>query len=635
MAARFLVSGGTGNWNSTTNWSGSSGGASGASFPVNGDTVTFDTASANAPMTINVASACTSIAISNYTGTLTFTNNLTVAGSITLGANMVFAGAGILVASETGTLTSNGKTVSVPMNLAPATAPGCTFTLADDWTNTSTVTIGSNNSTSGCVVNGNKFNCTNLTSTAASNRIVSGTTEFVMNATGTLSGIINFQNNLTINTAGTITIGNLQWGGATFKRTAGTVTVTSGTTLTTTASNSTFDLSNVTFYNLAQLGGSNPTYTLTSDLTVSNLYTTNAGAPIWNTSTGKKLFIASLTATTSCNVTGTAAIEFYATGTWSSTGTNAIIQNNVNFNATGGTITISGNIYYNTGTMTYVAGTVTTTGSTLNLGATCTLATNGMSWNNIIVSGISVTLSNPLTALGNVSPSGNVNFNFNGSTFTIGGDINLGAQTSTNVAGTTSWILNGTGTITGQSTTGTFASSLQINTSGTITISGTFNYSTGTFLYTSGTMAGTGNINFKTTSPTVTLNSLFTFAGGITTAIDVTFGGSAGWTLGLFRASAGNNIILTFGNTYTMAANGTLTLVGSAAANIVFKSSSPGNRVIFTVPISVTQDVGYTAATDINSSAAATVWDFAGTLSNDLNWSLLTAQNTIGYVQIR
>ena len=42
MAARFWVTGGTGNWNSTTNWSLLSGSLSGASVPGSGDTATFD-----------------------------------------------------------------------------------------------------------------------------------------------------------------------------------------------------------------------------------------------------------------------------------------------------------------------------------------------------------------------------------------------------------------------------------------------------------------------------------------------------------------------------------------------------------------------------------------------------------------
>ena len=116
MAARFLVPGGDGQWNSTTNWSATSGGASGASFPVAADTVTFDINSANAPMTVNVASACLSFTASNYTGTLTVSNTLTVSGTtntgnITLSAGMTITGTGTIIKKPTGTtgvITSNG-----------------------------------------------------------------------------------------------------------------------------------------------------------------------------------------------------------------------------------------------------------------------------------------------------------------------------------------------------------------------------------------------------------------------------------------------------------------------------------------------------------------------------------------------
>ena len=41
-------------------------------------------------------------------------------------------------------------------------------------------------------------------------------------------------------------------------------------------------------------------------------------------------------------------------------------QNNLTINSPSGTITISGNVYYNTGTLTHITGTVITKNSTLN-----------------------------------------------------------------------------------------------------------------------------------------------------------------------------------------------------------------------------------------------------------------------------
>jgi hypothetical protein len=69
--------------------------------------------------------------------------------------------------------------------------------------------------------------------------------------------------------------------------------------------------------------------------------------------------------------------------------------------------------------LTYTAGTVVTTGSTLNIAASTTLATNGMSWNNITpTNAITLTLTNTLVANGTLTLSSNTNFATSG--FTVG-----------------------------------------------------------------------------------------------------------------------------------------------------------------------------------------------------------------------
>lgn len=116
MAARYLVSGGNGNFNSSTNWSTLSGGASGASFPTSVDDIIIDANSANAPITVNVLSACKSFTASNYTGTWSLTNNLSIngttnTGNITLSNGMIITGSGSFIKIPTGTtgvITSNG-----------------------------------------------------------------------------------------------------------------------------------------------------------------------------------------------------------------------------------------------------------------------------------------------------------------------------------------------------------------------------------------------------------------------------------------------------------------------------------------------------------------------------------------------
>ena len=127
MAARYLVSGGTGNWNSTTNWSATSGGASGASFPVAGDSVIIDANSVNTNLTVNVASACATLTCSNYTGNLTFTNTLSTTGNLVFSTGMTTSGAGSLsVGTNTFSITSNG------VRLRNFTGVSPTITLNDD-----------------------------------------------------------------------------------------------------------------------------------------------------------------------------------------------------------------------------------------------------------------------------------------------------------------------------------------------------------------------------------------------------------------------------------------------------------------------------------------------------------------------
>jgi hypothetical protein len=89
MAARFWVTGGTGNWNSTTNWSATSGGASGASVPGSGDTAAFDANSGSDTVTLDISPDIQTLTCTGFTGTLAFGTNtisLNSTGTIFTGA---------------------------------------------------------------------------------------------------------------------------------------------------------------------------------------------------------------------------------------------------------------------------------------------------------------------------------------------------------------------------------------------------------------------------------------------------------------------------------------------------------------------------------------------------------------------
>ena len=120
MAARFWVNGGVdNNWSTIGNWSLTSGGAGGQAVPTTSDDVTLD-GNGNVDCTLNSSSrVCKTLTVTaGYTATMTFTNQLTVSGSTTLGANMIIAGAAKLIINTTGTLTSNGKIWPNDLDLA-------------------------------------------------------------------------------------------------------------------------------------------------------------------------------------------------------------------------------------------------------------------------------------------------------------------------------------------------------------------------------------------------------------------------------------------------------------------------------------------------------------------------------------
>ncbi len=143
MANRYWV-GGSASWDGTagTKWSSTSGGAGGASVPTSADDVFFTSSSTG---TVTIASGNTgakSINCTGFTGTLTGTAAISVAGSMTLVSGMTYSHTGIVTFTGTGTLNTAGKTFSgIVVN-----GSGITLTLASALNTSSrtiTVTSGS------------------------------------------------------------------------------------------------------------------------------------------------------------------------------------------------------------------------------------------------------------------------------------------------------------------------------------------------------------------------------------------------------------------------------------------------------------------------------------------------------------
>jgi len=122
MATRYWV-GGSGTWNasSTTNWSASSGGASGASVPTLADGVIFDQV-ATYTVTLSGTIACLSLTVTAGVVTFSSTGSLTCYGSFTLAAGNIWtASSTLLLSGATGVITTNGVALGCNVTLISAT----------------------------------------------------------------------------------------------------------------------------------------------------------------------------------------------------------------------------------------------------------------------------------------------------------------------------------------------------------------------------------------------------------------------------------------------------------------------------------------------------------------------------------
>jgi hypothetical protein len=364
MALRYWVTGGTGNYNSTTNWSASSGGASGASIPTTADDAIWDVNSGSGNAIINVSSVAKSVDFTNFTGTVDFQNTLAVAGNMTLGTGMSFAnttGTATLRVTAAATLTSNG--VAFPYNFSVLTGV-VTITLAGDWECQNFI---HDVSTGNATLNGNNFFINGNLSNLNTVRFIQGTTVFVMQGTGSISSLYTTSNqyfivnNLTINTSGTITfatdLGPLTSGVWTY--TAGTV-ITTGMIL---RLRGVFDLDGVVFENIDMPVAA--TITFLSDLVYTNSFTTLAtsssalsnGASIRHIgSTGGFINLIGSPGGSS-RFGGTTVLSLEGSGTFNTGGASGTIGFPVVVN-TSGTYTANPITALNGTTFTYTAGTI-------------------------------------------------------------------------------------------------------------------------------------------------------------------------------------------------------------------------------------------------------------------------------------
>ena len=197
MANRYWV-GGTGTWNtsSTTNWSASSGGASGASVPTAADSVFFDQSSTYT-VTLTGALNCLNFTVSAGTVTFSSTGTLSISGALSLVAATVWSATGtitFIATSGTNTITTNGVSISAPITF---NGVGGTWQLQD------ALTLGSTRATtltSGTLdLNNYTMTSGSFSSTVSTARTLAfGTGKMVISGNGGTVFITSTATNLTV-----------------------------------------------------------------------------------------------------------------------------------------------------------------------------------------------------------------------------------------------------------------------------------------------------------------------------------------------------------------------------------------------------------------------------------------------------
>lgn len=656
MATRTVSNTG-GNWSATAAWVG-------GVVPIAGDNVNFTAASGN--LTVNVSTAnLIGITFANYVGTITFNNNINTSGTVNLGTGgYTQAGASGLNLIGTTTLTSGGVTWSRTLTF---TGTSITYTLSANWTNTGTVTFGGTTTT---IINGNTLNIGgNLTSTTTA--IVSGTTVINFNGTGTWSNSSTgaIRNNLTVNTAGTLTIsGNVYYNTGTLTYTVGTV-VTTGSTLNIIAS-TTLNTNGISWNNISTSTsltitlGSN--LTLTGTLTVGtagvatlsfvlggfNIISSSANLSVANSNTftvPQNLTFVNITvdsATTlngnqitatgnlthigSSATTGTTSIVLGGTGTWNHTNIGSI-NNNLTVN-TAGTITLGTNVYKNGGILTYTAGTVITAGSTLNIGASLTLTTNGIIWNNILSSGsVVITLGSNLTLTGTLTVTSALSFTLGGNSL-ISTNANLFMNNGTfSLPANQTFKSLSTGNLTAAINSNTLTLTENITMGAPTTGTSNIVYA-GTGTWSAGSSTHIINNNFTiNTAGTLTISGIvykglntFTYTAGtiVDTGATVVVGSSAGGTTCNIAGETWEKLLIS-GGVITLASNINAVTFGTTA-NTAISFTLGGNTLNFTH-----LEIGSTNTTTLPSAWSCQNINFTLASSGVINGFSITINGNI------
>ena len=518
MAARFWVTGGTGNWNSTTNWAATSGGASGASVPGSADTAALDASSGAGTVTLDISPTIQTLTCTGFTGTLAFGTNtisLNSTGTVFTGATtMTVTGTPLIILTNS---SATARTIS-PSSVTEANSISFrTVAGTGSWNVVGAVrdldfTDGTNPTgfagamaANNVTVYGNFKASTGMTKTAGTQTITFAATSGAktVNTAG-----VTFDCPFTFNGVG----GTWQLQAA----------LTSGATRTCTLTNGTLDLASYTLTSGAFASTNSNTRTLAFGLTGKIVATGNNG------------FVFSTSTATGLTITGSKRVEYTYSGSTGTrqisgptTGTTIAGTNTCSHYVTAGTdiFTINGSRSYDTADLTGFGGTLSGTSvaiyGDLVLSSVPTFSTSGFSPIFRSTSGTKTITSNGKTV------DGDVQFNGVGGTWALQDALTLGsAFTLTLTSGAVQLKAGTTSTVGSFATSGTNAKFLTSTTYGS---AATISATTGTFV-----------VNYLTVQDNIATGGATWDALAIT---NVDAGNNTGW---LFSStpSVGNEITM-------------------------------------------------------------------------------------------
>ena len=330
-----------------------------------------------------------------------------------------------------------------------------------------------------------------------------------------------------------------------------------------------------TWPNRVDITGPAPVITITGTLTINGVC--NIGG-IANTTTingGEIIFNGGILAYTSGTIlTGTSPITLGGGTLDAGASFLTITSTNFRFN---GNCTVTGTLTFNTGTMTHISGEVDWTNTTLIISASATLDLGTMptTLNNLTLSGVSPAI----TLLSDLYVSGTVTLSSSGTAIWIGNRLYIGGNlTHSSIStqtGTTTFVMNGTGTYSAASINCIIRNNFTINTTGKITFGAIIAYNTGTFTYLSGKVFVPKNAIMYIAASTTLINchkinfSTVTIFGSVVVTMNEFFSGSPNQPVRVQSSSLANYNI-TFQNGYEKIAKfvkiTNLTLTNTAAS---------------------------------------------------------------------